>query len=164
MDRILIPGTHNSAAYDTTRLANIVQNYVLNQDRLIWTQLVFGIRYLDLRVGYYKNDGFYINHDLVRITPLRPVLQQIRKFLELTDEIVIVDFHRFPYPTEFTQDIHNMLLDIIYEELGEYASLRTDYSGVAPFFFEVWDVGKQVIISYADNDAVKGKFLCLCGF
>lgn len=157
MDCGVIPGTHNSGAYDPSGLATIVQNYVLNQDQTIWNQLVFGIRYLDLRVGYYKNDGFYLNHDLIRITPLRPALQQIRKFLELTDEIVIVDFHRFPYPTDFTDDIHYMLLQMIYEELGQFFALKTDYTGVAPFFFEFWDMEHQVVISYADNNYCKGK-------
>lgn len=165
MDWTLIPGTHNSGAYDPSRLANIVQNYVLNQDRIVWTQLVFGIRYLDLRIGYYKNDGFFINHDLIRITPLRPVLKQIRKFLDVTDEIVIVDFHRFPYPTDFTQDIHELLLEMIYDELGQFVAFKSDYSGVAPFFFELWDMKRQAIISYADNVYSKGEhstFFAFC--
>lgn len=156
MDCGVIPGTHNSGAYDPSRLANVVQNYVLNQDQIIWTQLVFGIRYLDLRVGYYKNDGFFINHDLIRITPLRPALQQIRKFLEVTDEIVLLDFHRFPYPTDFTPELHAMLLQMVYEELGQFVGFKSDYSGVAPFFFELWDMERQVVISYAESEYCKG--------
>lgn len=126
----------------------------------MWTQLVFGIRYLDLRVGYYKNDGFFINHDLIRITPLRPVLQQIRKFVEVTDEIVIVDFHRFPYPTDFSKEIHEMLLEMIYEELGQFVALKSVYSGAAPFFSELWNTNQQVIISYAANEYCKGMYSC----
>lgn len=158
---MLIPGTHNSGSYDPSRLAALIQNYVLNQDKLIWTQLVFGIRYLDLRIGYYKNEGFFINHDLIRVTPFGPVLKQIRKFLELTNEVVIIDFHRFPYPTEFTADIHEMLLDLVYEELGEFTFSRMDYAGRGPIYNELWDQQKQLIIGYADNESCKRKTIII---
>lgn len=52
---LFIPGTHNSGAFDG--VPKILENYILNQDRTIWTQLVYGIRYLDLRIGYYENEG-----------------------------------------------------------------------------------------------------------
>lgn len=116
---------------------------------------MFGIRYLDLRVGYYSNAGFYINHDLVRIMPLKPVLKQIRKFMELTEEIVVVDFHRFPYPSDFSQDLHNLLTSLIYEELGEFAVLRTNFRGKAPSFNELWNQEKRLVIAYSDDTAIQ---------
>lgn len=57
LDTIFIPGTHNSGSYSTARVPNLLKKYILNQDRDVWTQLVFGIRYLDIRIGYYENDG-----------------------------------------------------------------------------------------------------------
>lgn len=53
---IFIPGTHNSGAYGP--IPGIFKKYVLNQNMDIWTQLVFGIRYFDLRIGYYQGDGY----------------------------------------------------------------------------------------------------------
>lgn len=132
-----------------------MQNYVLNQDRLIWTQLVFGVRYLDLRVGYYKMRGFYLNHDMVRITPLRPVLKQIRKFMELSEEVVVVDFHRFPYPSDFSEELHTELVNMIYEELGEFALPRLAYSQKLNFE-TLWNANKRLIISYNDFNTIKG--------
>lgn len=158
IDKMLIPGTHNSGAYDTSKLATIVQNYVLNQDRFVWAQLVFGIRYLDLRVGYYKNEGFYVNHDLIRITPLVPVLRQIRKFAEMApNEVVLVDFHRFPYPVDFSQELHEQLLEIVYEELGQFAVERSSYAGSGPTFRELWEQNKTLIISYAERNIAQGE-------
>lgn len=52
---LMLPGTHNSGAYSSKKL--FLENYILNQDRDIWTQLVFGIRYFDFRIGYYENEG-----------------------------------------------------------------------------------------------------------
>lgn len=53
---MFLPGTHNSGAYGGT--AGFLEKYILNQDMDIWTQLVFGVRYLDLRVGYYEHEGY----------------------------------------------------------------------------------------------------------
>lgn len=48
---LIIPGTHNSACCGGAPF--FTKDYVLNQDRTIWEQLVFGIRYLDLRIACY---------------------------------------------------------------------------------------------------------------
>lgn len=108
----MIPGTHNSGCYkhgDLTR-RDAFETYLLTQDRDVWSQLVHGIRYLDLRIGYYpsipngtalddeSNDGisrFWINHDVIRITPLSAVIKDVRNFLDAArGEVVIMDFHR----------------------------------------------------------------------
>lgn len=52
---LVIPGTHNSGSYKG--IISYFEGYVLNQDRSIWTQLVFGVRYLDLRIGYTPEGG-----------------------------------------------------------------------------------------------------------
>lgn len=108
---LMIPGTHNSGCYkhgDLTR-RNAFQRYVLTQDRDVWTQLVHGIRYLDIRVGYYppvpRNNSFveesnyvnrfWVNHDFVRITPLITIIKDVRNFLDMArGEVVVLDFHR----------------------------------------------------------------------
>ncbi len=77
---------------------NIVNRYSVNQGEDVWNQLLYGIRYLDLRVGYYEHtpEKFWVVHDIVKINPLYLVVQDVRKFLKDTNEIVILDFHRFP--------------------------------------------------------------------
>jgi len=51
---LFIPGTHNSACYKSSfTRTDIFSRYLLTQDTDVWGQLVHGIRYLDLRVGYY---------------------------------------------------------------------------------------------------------------
>ena len=51
---LFIPGTHNSACYkgSLTR-RDTFSRYLLTQDTSVWGQLVHGIRYLDVRIGYY---------------------------------------------------------------------------------------------------------------
>lgn len=153
----MIPGTHNSGAYDG--IATFLENYILNQDRSIWTQLVFGIRYFDLRVGYYEKDGFFINHDLVRISPLIPILQEIRKFLSLAPkEIVVIDFHRFPFPTQFNNDIHRKLHNVIRDQLEDLAFAPNGLqAGKGPTLNEIWQQKKNVIICYGKLEIARGE-------
>lgn len=57
-----LPGTHNAGAWRfNTEINNVERdNFVLCQDRSIWEQLVYGIRYLDFRIAYYD---FYQNEE-----------------------------------------------------------------------------------------------------
>lgn len=36
------------------RRASKIASFVLTQDQSIWNQLVYGIRFLDIRIGYYS--------------------------------------------------------------------------------------------------------------
>ncbi|KAK9736613.1 hypothetical protein QE152_g11442 [Popillia japonica] len=152
---IFIPGTHNSGAYGP--IPGIFKKYVLNQNMDIWTQLVFGIRYFDLRIGYYQGDGFTINHDLVKISKLEPHLRVIRRFLELAPkEIVILDLHRFPYPTDFQNSTHRKLIEILKRELGHFALPPSGLQvGKGPTLNEIWQHNKSLIICYGNRQMAK---------
>lgn len=155
----MVPGTHNSGSFEG--VGTFLENYILNQDRNVWTQLVFGIRYLDLRIGYYEKEGFYINHDLVRITPLLPVLQEIRKFIELSPkEIIIVDFHRFPFPSQFGHDLHRRLHTLIRDQFEDIALLPNGLqAGKGPTINEIWNQKKNIIVCYGKLEIARGKSL-----
>lgn len=45
---------------------------------------LLGIRYLDIRVGYYpdKEDKFWLNHNYARVNPLRFLIEDLTNFLE----------------------------------------------------------------------------------
>ena len=82
---------------------NILQKFSINQDEDVWTQLLFGIRYLDLRVSHYPEtaEKFWTVHDFVKINPLHEVISDVRRFMSVTNEMVILDFHRFPSGIRF---------------------------------------------------------------
>lgn len=62
-----------------------------SQDESIYRQLAHGIRYLDVRVGYYpaSPEKFWINHNFYRIRPLSELLRDVKRFVEETHEIVM---------------------------------------------------------------------------
>ena len=76
----------------------MLTRYSVNQDEDIWNQLLFGIRYLDIRVGLYEDtaEKFWLVHDFVRLNPLYEAIQAVKRFMRVTKEVVILDFHRFP--------------------------------------------------------------------
>lgn len=57
-----------------------------------------GVRYLDIRVGYYRatEPQFWVNHGISRQQPLIKTLRQVRDFVLETNEIVIFDVQEFP--------------------------------------------------------------------
>ncbi|KAG5900529.1 hypothetical protein JTB14_022836 [Gonioctena quinquepunctata] len=125
---MFIPGTHNSGSFSGVSM-----------------------------IGYYKTDGFTINHDFIRVTKVGPLFQQIKKFLQLSPkDIVIIDFHRFPYPSNFTTSLHKQFIDLVYKELGEHVLPSTGMeSGKGPTLNEIWRTNKNLIISYGEKNIVK---------
>lgn len=77
--------------------------------------------------------------------------------MQLSEEIVILDFHRFPVPEMFTEDLHKILSNMIYEELGEFTLPRLSYTERLEFQ-KLWRENKRLIISYNDFNTIKGKF------
>lgn len=161
---LMIPGTHNSATYarelDKSAL-QIVNKYQLNQDESIFNQLIYGIRHLDLRVGYHKvknrADKFWIYHDIFRTeVSLIEVFQQVRKFLQLTShELIVMDFHRFTVGFEgenlaVQRDRHAKLLGMLYGELGQY--LVPSYMVHDTQIGDYIAMGKRLIVGYANRE------------
>lgn len=72
-------------------------------------------------------------------------------------EIIILDFHRFPYPSNFNFTLHRKFIDILYEELGDLALPAEGLQvGKGPSFNEIWAQNKNLIICYADRATVRG--------
>lgn len=120
---LFIPGTHDSASFkynfDPSRMETLVTRYTLTQDDDIISQLVHGIRYLDIRVGYYRSNDekFWANHGISRLHPLSNVLQQVKEFVDATNEIVILDFQEFPVGFGKGTDVHKQLAFFLFQQV-----------------------------------------------
>lgn len=99
---LFLPGTHDSGSYrpdfDPLLKESLVTKYALCQDDDIRGQLMHGVRYLDIRVGYYRNseEKFFIYHGITKQRPLQEVINQVRDFVLETNEIVIFGLKEFP--------------------------------------------------------------------
>ncbi|XP_046677234.1 uncharacterized protein LOC124365308 [Homalodisca vitripennis] len=123
LTELFIPGTHDSAAYSVTyqpREESRYDKYVFTQEESVLSQLVNGVRYLDLRLGYHKNDGgFFSHHGFAKLRHFQGVIDDLVVFLENSKDIVIIDLHHFPVGFK-SEENHKELVRYLEKELSEY--------------------------------------------
>jgi hypothetical protein len=125
LKQLLIPGSHCSACYltriNSKRKSLKKTDYKQKLD--VWQQLVMGIRYLDFSVGYFrsfhdlldKHAKFWVFNHNHEILPIFPILEDVRKFVELSDEIVILDFNNFAYGFHENSDGHEIFRKLLHQ-------------------------------------------------
>jgi len=76
----------------------VIVRIIKLQDVDVLAQLIYGVRYLDIRVGHYPNTDsvWWANHGVYRSVPMQNVMSQVKTFLDNTNEIVIFDIQEFP--------------------------------------------------------------------
>ncbi|XP_067647321.1 PI-PLC X domain-containing protein 1 [Eurosta solidaginis] len=139
---LFIPGTHASAAYVTnlTKTKSVlVKDYVIAQRMDVWSQLVFGVRYLDLSIGFDRvantydtsnTDNFFIVNENKFVQPLRGVLREVKHFVKVSHEIVILDFSSFPIGFYKHPERHSSLWHLLHEEFGDIVYIRNTSTNV----------------------------------
>lgn len=155
---LVLPGTHDSGAYEEYRGAisdNPVTMYAITQEESIFNQLMYGVRYLDLRPSFYNDteEQYWLNHGLYRIRPFSLILDDIVRFMNLSNDLLIIhiggwngEFSQFPEKyLEFTD-----MLEFQLEEWLAPASM-----GVNATLSDFLNSGKRLIMineHHADGD------------
>lgn len=149
LPEIMIPGSHDSGSFYFHREREPLSKYKYAQEETIFNQLVYGLRYFDLRIGYYRKTKakYYINHNFLRTQhSVRSVLRQVHDFITATKEIVILDFHRFPHGFK-SDSIHRKLMDFIISTFqSELIPYKDSYENAT--FSSLWEENKRVLVSY----------------
>uniref|UniRef100_A0A1B0B8W0 Phosphatidylinositol-specific phospholipase C X domain-containing protein n=1 Tax=Glossina palpalis gambiensis TaxID=67801 RepID=A0A1B0B8W0_9MUSC len=151
---LFIPGTHASGAYITDYIKTksfFIKDYAASQYFDVWSQLVFGIRYLDLSIGYKTQDNadlknadhFWIVNENMFINQLRYILKDIRRFVNISGEVVIIDFSSFPVGFYKHPERHSELLNMLKSELGSLAYQRNTSMVKACFELTVEQIKKS---------------------
>lgn len=158
---IFVPGSHDSSSYKTgfnpLKNETLVTKYTLTQDDDITSQLLHGLRYLDIRVGYYRRGEpqFWANHGISRQQPLDQVLRNIYDFVTETNEIVVVDFQEFPVGFGKTMTIHQKLVTFIKAEIGDMVVDLQDTWRTR--LAQIWAQHRRIILCY-DHISVVEEF------
>ncbi|KAG5309829.1 PLCX1 protein, partial [Acromyrmex insinuator] len=157
MSRVFLPGTHDSASYaihERANSENIVEKYVITQDVDVLAQLIYGVRYLDIRVGHYPNTNsvWWANHGVFRTVPMQTIINQVKTFLDKTNEIVIFDIQEFPVGFGKNLAIHHDFVAFLEEQFAGYY-LSKSY-GWASTLNTIWSSGKRLIIGYDERRVV----------
>ena len=91
-----------------------------------------------MRIGYYSEteEKFWANHNYARVNPLADIIGHIKRFLNETNEIIILDFHRFPVGFYNREERHHELASYLLSEFQEY--LIPEEYGVNVTLAELW--------------------------
>ncbi|XP_032685578.1 PI-PLC X domain-containing protein 1-like isoform X2 [Odontomachus brunneus] len=156
MSRVFLPGTHDSASYaihERANSENIVERYVITQDVDVLAQLIHGVRYLDIRVGYYPNSSpvWWANHGMFKAVPMQNVVNQVKTFLDNTDEIVIFDVQEFPVGFGKQLGVHHDFVGYLEEQFAGYYLPKSSWTSMLN---TIWSSGKRLIIGYDEKRVV----------
>jgi hypothetical protein len=135
MSHLRIPGSHDAAAYSFTHslipgaptlftyrvLYPIVLRWAQCQSGSVYEQLCAGSRYLDFRVVLHEG-VVCAEHTLVGL-PYTEILPDVKRFMEETEETVIVDFRSFK---QMTLESHTKFIAYITSVLGPYITTDVD--------------------------------------
>lgn len=77
-------------------------------------------------------------------------------------EVIILDFHSFDNPLNFTLDNHKHILNVVKRKLAKFIYPRHElYYDEGPTLDGVWTSGGRVIISYNNRRVVNGIFFTI---
>ncbi|XP_017011919.2 uncharacterized protein [Drosophila takahashii] len=152
---LFIPGTHDSGAYIpnfSLSNENVETKYSVTQDEDIRGQLMHGVRYLDIRVGY--TNQFYTYHGIARMRPLQEVIDQVRDFVRETNEIVIFRFkEEYGFPAR--HEVRRQLINYFREQFKDLIVSPSLMWGAS--LQEIWDNKQNIILTY-NNNAMLAEF------
>ncbi|XP_017795400.1 PREDICTED: PI-PLC X domain-containing protein 1-like [Habropoda laboriosa] len=155
MSQIFLPGTHDSASYDEEgNKRSILARFAVTQDLDILGQLIHGVRYLDIRVGRYTNDEiWWTNHGpFYRSVSLKTVIDQVRQFLDNTEEILIMDIREFAVGFTNLSD-HEALVSYLENEFRDYYLANNHGWNIT--LNDIWSSGRRLIIGYENTRIVE---------
>ncbi|GAB0098208.1 uncharacterized protein DMENIID0001_139190 [Sergentomyia squamirostris] len=163
LKNLFIPGTHCSACYvnETKSMTQLLRRFVFTQDFDVWTQLVFGVRYLDVSIGYHSSkvleQKFWIVADNIMVSPLHKLLQDVRHFVQITKEVVILDFGDFPLGFSRHTERHDELRSYLERELGDIAFPRQNDSKESFEFTlsEIQSTERTLLVTYGNPECAK---------
>ncbi|WP_256601979.1 MULTISPECIES: hypothetical protein [unclassified Pseudomonas] len=165
IDELILPGTHNSGSDKQSPNLGLPQE--IAQDVSPHEQLRHGIRVLDLRVAFYKNQpaGSPRRFQLYHLTSSGrtvavDIVQKVKAFFQELEsqgapaqEIVILDFHQFD---GFTDEAHAELQGLLFDEM-EQRLISYQLSDLTLSSFWADYPGRNVVIAY-NHSSVRDEF------
>ena len=124
----------------------IIKNWSETQKLTITQQLMSGVRYLDMRVAYLKEeDDFRFAHGL-HGSKLTTLLEEVRIFIKShPKEVIFIEFKNF---IGLTKTLHGRFASIILSKFS--GKIQPWFHGNNVTLSKMWATGKRLIIIYKD--------------
>lgn len=162
LKHLLIPGTKCSACYMTSsnsKRRNLRRNS-FKQNFNVYQQLVFGVRYLEFSVGYFRSfhgvldikGRFFAFSQNQEISSIFSVLEDVKQFVKISKEIVILNFNHFAYG--FHESTHELFMDLLQGTLEDVAVVNNGTKSFDLTIEKMKSVGKYLLILYNHKDVI----------
>lgn len=152
---LVIPGSHDSLTYNwcSKSFKNLkeilISRWAQTQSLTLYDQLVAGVRYLDVRVGW--NHGKWMGQHGSKINmnvTYESALQQLNRFIrEHPTEIVIIKFTNYDPVNQELQRLHETYLK------AHVSTLNDSIVFVTPLE-EFWKSGHNVVFIPSESDSI----------
>ncbi|KAK0163055.1 hypothetical protein PV327_006766 [Microctonus hyperodae] len=145
LQELFIPGTHDSGSYSENPIQTIIEKFTVTQDSDVLEQLISGARYLDIRPAFYHE--YWVNHGSYKMNPMKNIIDDVKKFLDNTQEIIILSFKEFPGGFESDTDHINFIKYLEREFAGYFLRTCNEYEWNVTLG-HIWKTGRRLIMSY----------------
>lgn len=102
-----------------------------------------------------ESDNFWVVNENMFINPVIDVLRDVRRFVELSNEIVVLDFSSFPIGFYKHPEIYSSLYHLIRQELGQVLYERNVSSNehcADRSFNDLRLLGRQVLLLFPTEE------------
>jgi len=118
---LMLIGAHDAAAYRDYQGSgddNWVTSSTFAQEENLLSQLLWGVRFLDIRIGYYPttDEKFWLVHGIIKAHPLKEGIQLVQQFLQVSRDVMVWEINNFlqTWTDEAHQELHDLLISEFY--------------------------------------------------
>jgi len=120
---LILTGSHDAGAYrDYQGIGddNWGTHSVFAQEEDFLHQLIWGVRFLDVRAGFYPTtpERFWLVHSIIKAHPMIEGIDDVKEFLRNTQEIVVWEINSFEQV--WTEDAHNEYKSLLATEFADW--------------------------------------------
>jgi len=120
---LMLAGSHDAGAYrdyEGEGDDNWATSAVYAQEEDLLNQLLWGSRFLDIRVGNYPTleDQFWLVHGIIKTHSLMEGISQVKEFLRLSRDVLVWEINGFEQP--WTAADHETLKSLLVSEFGRW--------------------------------------------
>jgi hypothetical protein len=147
INKLRLVGSHNAGSYSISMIGD---SYSVCQNTTIYSQLMGGVRYLDLRVGSYWGE-LKLGHDIHYGVDFNSILGEIYKFnQEHPKELIVIKLRAENKLNEREKATLMTMISMCFSEvLVKKDDKRFSFETCA--LGDLWDEGKSIILFYDDK-------------
>jgi len=138
---LMLAGAHDAGAYREYQGIgddNWATSAVFAQEEDLLHQLIWGVRFLDIRAGFYPttDERFWLVHGIIKTHPMMEGISDVKEFLANTREIVVWEINGFEQ--HWTAEAHLEYKTLLVEQFGRWLVLPAEL-GWETSLREIWE-------------------------